>query len=205
MICLAAWFDRSPIPLTIDILTLSITFMTLTGLAYCYYSIVKEYMGASKNANFFNHFTTALKSRRGSQSEASRIETMNSPDSNPKVDDRSFLERLFPKRTKQELQLLLRAIMITGGFIIFWTPYMLLIIVEVATGSPIPSGWDKFCCLCATSNSLFNQFSLYFFDSRIKSGVHELLGIKSGNASNPAAARKLNQPMQDALIGSITK
>ncbi|KAJ3339470.1 hypothetical protein HDU91_001013, partial [Kappamyces sp. JEL0680] len=88
----------------------------------------------------------------------------------------------------REKRLMLTAIVITGCFVFLWSPYLIMMVIEMVMGVPAPTGWDQFCSTLTLINSAINPFLLYAFDKRICANVNQLLGIKSSKTSNSNAS-----------------
>ncbi len=169
-----AWWKKDVITITMNVVTLSVILSSVIGVSFCYFQIVRRYMQvkSSLKSGINKAFTATAVSSNG-------IATTVSPTIMVKEENGGFLKRLFPNISKEETKLLVKALAITGTFFALWTPYVILIVVEIATSTPISIGWDQFCCLCAVSNSMINPISMYLFDNRIKENVNYLfLGDK---------------------------
>ncbi|KAJ3337891.1 hypothetical protein HDU91_001359 [Kappamyces sp. JEL0680] len=105
------------------------------------------------------------------------------PTITPKVNEHS-VDILSAK----EKRLMFTAIIITGCFVFLWSPYLIMMIIEMFTGVPAPAGWDQFCSLLALSNSAINPFLLYSFDNRIRANINHILGIKSKPSSSTSGS-----------------
>ncbi|KAI8909163.1 hypothetical protein EDD86DRAFT_267700 [Gorgonomyces haynaldii] len=95
------------------------------------------------------------------------------------------LKRAIDEETEQarERQLFLKCFSITAIFVLFWFPYILRVIYEMATPNIIDGHLDGFLCVITLFNSTLNPFLLYFFDAFTKRAVNDMLGLKSWNQS----------------------
>ncbi|KAJ3320561.1 hypothetical protein HDV06_005184 [Boothiomyces sp. JEL0866] len=177
VICAVAWWDRSP--LTIIMITLSMVTLavSVSFIVYAYVMIVVKFVStqaafhSSENKSDIKSAAADRKSVskgqstvKGSASTSAHASKVNSekPEKN--------------SRDKEKI-LLIKSILISGTFIVCWTPYLMMIIYSLITGTPAPSAWDSIACIFAVTNSAVNPLLLVALDSRIQSYVFEMLGI----------------------------
>lgn len=136
-----------PWTIVMDVISLAVLMSTVFGMTYCYYTIVVLFLNTQrkvlglKNLPFAN--PSALVSQADSTSVAAPIvlSKMN--------------YQTFDILSAREKRLIVTAISITGCFVFFWSPYMIMIMAEMIMGKR--SGIDsRSSCPSRMGPVLFN-------------------------------------------------
>ncbi|KAJ3270749.1 hypothetical protein HDV01_007441 [Terramyces sp. JEL0728] len=176
VICAVAWWDRSP--MTIVMITISLVTLALS-VSFIVYAYVLKFLSSqaavhsSENLSEIKAAITDKKSEGKGQSTV-RGSANTSSAHTPKVEKPEKIEKTSKDK---ERMLLIKSILISGTFIVCWTPYLMMILYSLATGVPAPSAWDSVSCVFAVTNSAINPLLLVTLDSRIRGYVFEMLGV----------------------------
>ncbi|KAJ3302369.1 hypothetical protein HDV03_005010 [Kappamyces sp. JEL0829] len=124
--CTATWWDTHPWTYTLKIIAVMVILSTVIGMTYCYYAIVLLYVNAQKKVRGMRN---APVTGAGTSMAASQIESVPVTTS-PKVNEHSV-----DILSNKEKRLMFTAITITGCFVFLWTPYLIMMIAEMITGT----------------------------------------------------------------------
>jgi hypothetical protein len=91
-------------------------------------------------------------------------------------------------KLKKQHQVFVKCIMMTGSFVIFWTPYSAKIVYELITGVPTNVYWSTIASFFAISTTAVNQIIMIKYDNRVRGYVMELLGFKSTESYSAPSA-----------------
>ncbi len=87
------------------------------------------------------------------------------------------LQTVFVELSPEEYRLLLKAVLITGCFLTFYSPYMGLVLVQIITNIPASKSIDQIVCLGIVLNAFINPILLYKLDNRVKQNVNSFLQV----------------------------
>jgi hypothetical protein len=153
LLCVFSWWDVSPAQIVMHVTSFSAIGGCLTVMIFCY-------------TNIFLKFRQTVRS----VGSATKSDTQ--------VSGTKEKEGLI---SKKEMQLLIKSVVLTFTYVLGWSPYMIKIIVEIATQRRVPSEWEFFCQMCVLTNSTMNSFLMMLLDARIKQNVINFL---TGNSSS---------------------
>ncbi|KAI8911167.1 hypothetical protein EDD86DRAFT_265532, partial [Gorgonomyces haynaldii] len=140
--CAVSWWVIDTPHLIIDTIVLGTGVICMSGMIIAYTSIVLRYFQLRKTASEIHYDSFAAKSV-------------------PVMEEDKQL-------TKKERRLLVKAIAMTGWFNICWGPYLVGVIVQMLTRTPVSRQVDAFLNIAVLFNSAFNPVLLYIFDARTK-------------------------------------
>ena len=80
--------------------------------------------------------------------------------------------------TKDELTILLKTVSVTASYFLLWSPFLLKIMIEAASGAAISPEADRFVVLLVDFQSIVNALLLFNLDNKIKNNVLDLFGIR---------------------------
>ncbi|KAJ3302370.1 hypothetical protein HDV03_005011 [Kappamyces sp. JEL0829] len=125
LLLLSLW-DTHPWTYTLKIIAVMVILSTVIGMTYCYYAIVLLYVNTQKKVRVMRN---APVTGAGTSMAASQIESVPVTTS-PKVNEHSV-----DILSIREKRLMFTAITITGCFVFLWTPYLIMMIAEMFTGT----------------------------------------------------------------------
>jgi hypothetical protein len=158
LLCNFAWWNNSLAQIVMHILSFVTLFGCLSAICFCYIGIFLKFRATMRHVQAKELITQSF-----------MIKTAKSESSQATKSDR---ESIF---SPKEVRLLIKSIVLTCTYIIGWTPYMIKIIVEIATEKQVPSEWEFFCQMCVLTNSTMNSFLMIFLDARVRENVSTLL------------------------------
>ena len=80
--------------------------------------------------------------------------------------------------TDLEKTLLFRSVSVFSAFIIFWTPYLIKIIIEVASSAPVSSEYDCFATIMFALFDLSTVLLMVFQDGHLRRSIYTFLNVK---------------------------
>ena len=88
-----------------------------------------------------------------------------------------------------ERLLIEKSIAFSAAFLVCWIPYILKVVIEIATKEPVSFEYDCICDLAGCTNPLLNVIVLLKYDSRVKQNVVELMSMIIPKTSRILAER----------------
>jgi hypothetical protein len=157
LLCNFSWWNNSPAQYVMHFFSFGAIFGCLAVIIFCYAGIFLKFRKTVRSVQakelITQSFMTATAKTVGSESTKSEKESIFSP---------------------KEVRLLIKSVVLTCTYVIGWTPYLIKIIVEIATEKRVPSEWEFFCQMCVLTNSTMNSFLMIFLDARVKENVMTL-------------------------------
>jgi hypothetical protein len=106
------------------------------------------------------------------------------------------------RQQRQQHQVFVKCIMMTGSFVILWTAYSAKIVFELLTGEPSNVYWSTIGSFLAIATIAVNPIIMITYDNRVRGYVLEMLGYKPSKTSSVTPSPK--ETMTAALQSRIT-
>jgi hypothetical protein len=90
---------------------------------------------------------------------------------------REFIKVTSKKKHKKEKRVFYMCVIMTGSFVVFWTPSLIYILYEFITGTIFPSDANVISGIFGSLSSVCNSMIMLYFDNRIRGNVLAALGI----------------------------
>jgi hypothetical protein len=84
----------------------------------------------------------------------------------------------------KEHEIVVKNVLISGSFIVFWSPYIIKVVYEVIAKIPVPAEIDATCVFLALLNSALNPVIVYFTDARIRRNIRGFLSLSVVNSDD---------------------
>jgi hypothetical protein len=81
------------------------------------------------------------------------------------------------KKHHKEARVFYMCLIMTGSFVVFWTPSLIYILYELITGSAFPSEANVISGIFGSLSSMCNSQIMLYFDNRIRGNVLKALGL----------------------------
>ena len=163
LVCVWTWWDIDhPLVISGSVVTILVVVGGSSLMVVIYYLIIDCVITSTKKLN------NMMMSLQTSNDHPSAVGSKGRPSNVEKAQGLS----------REEKRLIVNGMIISGCFILSWVPYVILVIIEMATKSPISAALDAFRVITCTFNSILNPIILFIFDLRVQTATIDLLGVK---------------------------
>ncbi|KAJ3361535.1 hypothetical protein HDU91_003877 [Kappamyces sp. JEL0680] len=118
MICAVSWWNNHPWTIVMDAFSLLFIASPLGAMSFCYTVIISDFLKAHRNLHAVLENGTGLATTTGGAASNESGKTTTG---------------VVAIQAQQEQKLLIMALIMTGAFMMCWTPYLIKMIVEMAS------------------------------------------------------------------------
>jgi hypothetical protein len=69
-----------------------------------------------------------------------------------------------------------RSVLIPAAFLLCWTPYLFMVLIEMSSNNPSSPSFDHFAGFCCSMTSVVDFFIFAFLNEKFNKGIRELFG-----------------------------